>query len=500
MTVRIINADVLAGLYSLPDCSVHCVVTSPPYFRLRSYLPDDHPNKPFEIGLEESLDGHIEKLVEVFREVRRVLRHDGVLWLNYGDCYAGIWGNQGRKEERGGQRAVNAPMMQQVQDTRYITTSKNTGSLNRMPGLKAKDLCLVPFRLAIALQSDGWYVRSRLPWLKPNGMPSSVEDRPGTAVEEWFLLTKSPTYFYDSEAIKIIARYPAGPNAPDKIKSPTGQGMTRRNGYPAPAGWDQTVGEGGHGTVHRHGRRRAETNADARPPGTRAHKGLSLARGAKNERSQGLVADASYRQRAGFNDRWEDGGSDGMRAFRQVDLFFSETGDVRGVIANSAGDILALHMATQPYAEAHFATFGPDLIKPLILAGTSAKGCRANCGAPYERIIKKTFVPQPDVSAEKGKRQNMDASRKDEGMPRGSTKTETVGWESTCGCNAEIAPCTVLDPFSGAGTVALVSDRLQRNAIGIELNPDYAEQSRQRLAKDRTGGLLDMMEGADASA
>jgi DNA modification methylase len=138
----------------------------------------------------------------VFREVRRVLRDDGTLWLNLGDSYAGSWGNQGRKEERGGQRPVNVGMMQPVHDGRYPSNGSNTGSLDRTPGCKNKDLVGIPWMVAFALRADGWYLRSEIIWHKPNPMPESVTDRPTKAHEQIFLLTKSPRYFYDAEAIK----------------------------------------------------------------------------------------------------------------------------------------------------------------------------------------------------------------------------------------------------------------------------------------------------------
>ena len=472
MTVRIINADVLEGLRQLPDESVHCVVTSPPYWGLRSYLPADHPAKGSEIGNEPTLEEHIEKLVAVFREVRRVLRADGVCWINYGDAYAGSWGAQSRGEPPGDRSKLSGGQIHAA------PKGTHTGSLKRTPGAKQKDLLLIPFRLALALQADGWWIRSRLPWIKPNGMPSSVEDRPGTSVEEIFMLTKSARYFYDGEAIKQIAKYPAGPNAPDKVKSPQGQGFARRN---------------------------------------------------KNESTEGHMPEASARTRAGFNDRWKakvgadrkdlpgptyqrhqtsieggqslQGAPDGTRAFRQGDVFFSAVGDVRGVVANGDGEILALHVATQPYTEAHFATFPPKLIEPLILAGTSAKGCCSECGAPWERIVEKTFVPQPDVSAEKGKRgagnqKPMDETDGRDGFPRGTTSARTTGWKPTCECfiddkgaiPPDVVPCTVLDPFMGAGTTAMVADRLNRNAIGFELSDEHTERAQRRVTSDRGDG------------
>lgn len=187
MTVQIINADVMDGLRQLPDESVHCVVTSPPYWGLRSYLPADHPLKHLEIGRERTFQQHLEKLVNVFREVRRVLRSDGTCWLNYGDCYA----NDGKfGGESGGKHAYHND-----------ENRKRIGREKRRSGLKPKDLCMLPNRLAIALQDDGWWVRSEIIWHKLNPMPESVTDRPTCSHEKLWFLTKSERYYYDAEAI-----------------------------------------------------------------------------------------------------------------------------------------------------------------------------------------------------------------------------------------------------------------------------------------------------------
>jgi DNA modification methylase len=143
---------------------------------------------------------YIETLVGVFRQVRRILRDDATCWVNLGDSYAGSWGNQGRKEERGTQRPINGPMMQNL-GAGYPSNGSNTGAI-RDPGLKPKDLMGVPHRVAFALQADGWYLRSCVIWSKPNPMPESVTDRPTTSHEYVFLLTKRPNYYYDQDAIR----------------------------------------------------------------------------------------------------------------------------------------------------------------------------------------------------------------------------------------------------------------------------------------------------------
>ncbi len=177
MKHTILNGDVIACLRSLPDACVQCVVTSPPYWGLRDYGVEG------QIGLEPTPEEHVEKMVEVFREVRRVLRDDGTLWLNLGDCYAA----SSRKDENG---------------------CSNRSEFPEMPGrspsglLKPKDLVGMPWRIAFALQADGWTLRSDIIWHKPNPMPESVRDRPTKSHEYVFLLSKSARYFYDADAVR----------------------------------------------------------------------------------------------------------------------------------------------------------------------------------------------------------------------------------------------------------------------------------------------------------
>ena len=220
----VIQGDCIAGLRTLPDASVHCCVTSPPYWGLRDY---GHAG---QIGLEDTPEAYVARMVEVFREVRRVLRDDGTLWLNLGDSYAGSWGNQGRKETRGTQRAINGPMIQRLRagkvhaidcdldedcmcpagegDDIYPDKKTHTGSwVNNHPTIKAKDLVGIPWRVAFALQADGWWLRQDIIWHKPNPMPESVRDRCTKAHEYVFLLTKSERYYYDAGAVSEAAAH-----------------------------------------------------------------------------------------------------------------------------------------------------------------------------------------------------------------------------------------------------------------------------------------------------
>jgi site-specific DNA-methyltransferase (adenine-specific) len=190
MSVEILHGDCRETLKTLPEGSVNCCVTSPPYFGLRDYGHDG------QIGLEESPDAFVQQMVGVFREVKRVLRDDGTLWLNLGDSYAGS--GKGRNPDG----TVHVSALLAKQGTSAGTVMGNVPSGLVPDGMKPKDLIGIPWRVAFALQADGWYLRQDIIWHKPNPMPESVTDRCTKAHEYIFLLSKSPRYFYDAEAIQ----------------------------------------------------------------------------------------------------------------------------------------------------------------------------------------------------------------------------------------------------------------------------------------------------------
>lgn len=186
MSHKILHGDCIEMLRTLSDASVHCCVTSPPYWGLRDYGHDG------QIGLEATPEAYVARMVEVFREVRRVLRDDGTLWLNLGDSYNAYNGNRGRSTS-----------FQSA--TEEACPSFTSGHGLTAKGLKNKDLVGIPWRVAFALQADGWWLRQDIIWHKPNPMPESVRDRCTKAHEYVFLLTKSERYYYDAEAIKVDA-------------------------------------------------------------------------------------------------------------------------------------------------------------------------------------------------------------------------------------------------------------------------------------------------------
>jgi DNA modification methylase len=307
MTVQIINGDCIESMRGMADQSAHCCITSPPYFGLRDYGVDG------QIGLEQSPAEFVAKLVEVFREVRRVLRDDGTLWLNLGDSYAndGKWGGSS-----GGKHA--SPL--------HGNTS--IGRTKVQTGLKPKDLIGIPWRVAFALQADGWYLRQDIIWAKPNPMPESVRDRCTKAHEYLFLLSKSERYYFDGEAIKEPAIY-GGPN----------------NGVGFGHGTDRDAR--GRGRIYQPPQGGPVPGS---PPQSRTrHKGNR-----KTFRGGGV-----YTNGQAFNNS-EPAPAD------SIGNAPSETGtrNRRSVWT----------VATRPFKGAHFATFPPALIEPCVLAGCPVGG------------------------------------------------------------------------------------------------------------------------------
>lgn len=361
----ILHGDCLERLGEIPTDSIQCCITSPPYYSLRDY------GVAGQIGLERTPEEYITKLVQVFREVWRVLRPDGTLWLNIGDSYTS------------GGRATHDP----GHSTRHPAQPKGTKRPATPLDLKPKDLIGIPWMLAFALRSDGYYLRSDIIWHKPNVMPESVEDRPTTAHEHVFLLAKSERYFYDAEAIKEKA------------------------------------------SENTHSRGRA-CHPKTAPAGS------------------GIKANASFEA-----------------TIRQVVPYRNK----RSVWS----------VPTAAYPDAHFATFPPKLVEPCLLAGTSSRACGC-CGAPWERVL----APTGHLNSREAAHVPGNSATKVDSSGWGPTKIATDVWQSSCACtNCGGGRCLVLDPFMGAGTVALVALQHGRHYLGIEINQDYITMAKRRIAR-----------------
>lgn len=308
---RIVCGDALVELQKMPVESVDCIITSPPYWGLRDYGIEG------QIGLEDSPEKFIEKMVAVFREAKRVLAEHGTLWLNIGDSYANNPGNG-----RGGEATIGNQSM--------TGAAPHRSGRNKVVGnLKPKDLVGIPWMLAFALRADGWYLRSDIIWAKPNPMPESVTDRPTKAHEYVFLLSKSPKYYYDAAAIKTQSLESSRARLSQDIESQAGSlrvpGKTN--------GPMKAVGGGWAGGV----------------PPLKDLPGSGNKLGAFRDKQRG-----HGRRHAGFNDRW-----DAMPKEEQQMLANKRT---------------VWTVATMPFKEAHFATFPEKLIEPMILAGTLPGG------------------------------------------------------------------------------------------------------------------------------
>lgn len=370
--------DVRETLRALPESSVHTVCTSPPYWGLRDYGTGDA-----QIGLENSPDGFVEALVDVFREVARVLRPDGTLWLNLGDSYTS-----------GGRIGHGTRVGYKQQTNRGMDGTNDPVRPPQPPGLKPKDLVGIPWRVALALQADGWYLRSDIIWSKNSCMPESVTDRPTKAHEYVFLFAHPDSkgrYFYDAEAIRESANPANYRSNPSMREVPPGQ--TRQGTLDA---------------------RRGDVLCDTR-----------------NKRSVWTV--------------------------------------------NS-----------KPFPGAHFAVWPPDLVEPMILAGTSEHGVCSECGAPWKRVVEKQATGR--VRQRSGGGLGTEVRRETHGLEavKGTFQEGvvyvTAGWEPTCSCEgASLIPATVLDPFSGSGTTGMVALNHGRNYIGIDLNPDYLDLAQARI-------------------
>ena len=345
MKIKIGNC--LDVLKKMPAKSIHTCVTSPPYWGLRDYGNDG------QLGLEKTPKEFVDNLVKVFREVKRVLRDDGTLWLNLGDSYSS-----------GGRTSTTNQTVRGDKD--YGVTRPAV-----CKDIKPKDLVGIPWKVAFALQEDGWYLRQDIIWNKPNPMPESVKDRCTKAHEYIFLLSKQPKYYFDNESIK-------DKSLTQNIQS-NNQKLSKYKNFEEEKKYRQ-------GIHHKRG----ENIVISRPKLPSKKQFFDLVNVLSEEYNSINYA-----------------------------LTYEETHFDTVITNESKNKRSVWTVTTKPYKEAHFATYPPDLIEPCILAG----------------------------------------------CPKGGT---------------------VLDPFGGSGTTALVADRLGRDAIIIELNKEYAKIAEKRLIGDNS--------------
>jgi len=316
VSIKILTGDCRTVLATLADNSVNCVVTSPPYFGLRDYGVDG------QIGLEENPDAFVAEMVGVFSECRRVLVKDGTLWLNLGDSYASAWACSRRNIVGNGS----------------LENGKREARSNRLVGgLKEKDLIGIPWRVAFALQADGWYLRDAIVWAKPNGMPGSQQDRCTSSYEMIFLMSKSKTYWSDFDAIKTPPRESSLARTAQDLQAQAGSHRAnaggKTNGSMKAVGVkasSSTLGGGAHGR-HSYGE-----NIPAKE------------RRSDKQRGHGRV-------HAGFNDRWDQMTREGQQSMPVM---------MRNV----------WFVPPAQFKEAHYAVMPEEIARRCILAGCPEGG------------------------------------------------------------------------------------------------------------------------------
>lgn len=494
MTVRILVGDCRDTLKRLPDESVNLVVTSPPFWGLRAYSVeptvwggvegcrhewggerssksmthqdrlgdaiDPRTGQPaggkvhgqpggFSIsqgqfclhcpawlgtlGNEPTIDLYVANLVGIFREVRRVLHPSGCLVLNLGDSFSS---STTSKRPNGKGSGITGDKAKQDMPRPPVS-----------PGLKPKDLVGVPWAVAFALRADGWWLRSEMVWIKKNPMPSSVRDRPSVGHEHIFLLAKSKKYYWDAEAIRKAHTT----NPLDNYRPPT-----------------SIYGQDGRGVLGRE---------------KDGHGGLTTNKHHPSGRN--------YRT----TDPWFASLDDAIEHHRQYLAHLESIKAEGGLMLNEQGNPLALQVNTKGYKGAHFATFPCKLVHPFILAGSSKRGVCPACYAPWERAVEKIIIDKeitkasPKYQDELGHGTSARVNVPGVGHAYVSTSGKTTGWTPSCACStADPIPATVLDPFSGAGTTLMVSDREGRDTIGCELSGPYAKMAHDRIKAD--GGMF----------
>jgi DNA modification methylase len=369
--LQVYEGDCSQVMRTLPEESVHTIITSPPYYGLRDYGHEG------QLGQEDTPDEYVEHLRQVFSEARRVLRRDGLLWLNLGDSYAA-----------GGRGAGSSKQ------------PSNKGSLlppKRAPaGYKPKDLLGIPWQVALALRGDGWYLRRDIIWNKPNPMPESIDDRPTSSHEYVFMLAKSRDYFYDAHA----------------VKEPISEAMA-----------------------------------------------AAIARGPRPDRQ--------YQH----DEHNRNGKRSGNRAFSDPASLS------RIALGRNRRSVWTI--PTVSYPGAHYATFPPKLVEPMIMASTSEHGVCEECGAQWARQVKVTRMDHHETTKD-GKTADGPYAAQSAIRNGAYVDTETTGWEPTCSHSGDPRPAVVLDPFAGSGTVGVVANRLSRRAVLIDINAEYLKLQMER--------------------
>lgn len=499
--VQLYQAD--ARELPLADASVHCIVTSPPYFGLRVYQDNDDRG----IGLEKSIEEYLDNLLAVFRECRRVLRDDGIMWVNIGDSY-------GRNPAKGQHKPGDSGKEAHVYDRGGGRASSTFGEDgNRL---------LIPERLALALQADGWTARDAPIWAKKSAMPESVngwrwercrvKDSNGRIPRHG--IARGNGHVDESNVAERDDGAQWSP-CPGCAKCADDDGLVLRKGS-----WRTTQAH----EVILMMTKGMGYYADGEAVKTATSQGTMERFGANNQRASAY--DEYFQERDGGKHIGQLGisvslnGANRRSVWNDIrpepyggtncpncgEMFKSKVykrfpnryicRDCEYVIILSANKTLddcpecggdmskeRLCINCEVPLLSHFATFPSDLPRICIQASTSERGCCSKCGSQWARVVETTFTPQTDVSLEHGIKDpaGVDSSSGWGGMPRGTIATNTLGWRATCNCGEIPVAPLVLDPFCGTATTMLAAQRLGRRAVGVDLSEAYLKQAVKRL-------------------
>lgn len=440
---KVLLGDCLATMPTLPAGCAHVAITSPPYFALRSYLPKDHPDKAREIGSEPTPEAFIATMVAVFREVRRVLRDDGVLVVNLGDSYsAGGW--ECRRRNKVGTGSMDPADRKPSQDM----------------GVPDGNQLLIPHRVALALQADGWCLRSTVVWRKPSPMPESIS---GWRWRKCRVKVEAQRYDDSGKNGDSIDRRKVGFN--DRWDHPE----THGGKYSPCPGCPKCLPNNGY--VLRRGKWRPTT----------AHEYIFLfTKGGDyfcdGDAVQEAVADISRSGSGNTHKRW---GNNHTTIRRDGTGEVERQSGIPWENCESRNPRSVQSFANEPFKGKHFACFPSSLPAFFIKAATSKAGCCPACGACYAPVVESERVPtrpgETNVNDPTGMA-NRDPQRH-------VARTTVRGYRPTCTCNAgEPVPCLVFDPFLGSGQTARAAHWLGRDWLGCELNPEYAAMVPERIA------------------
>lgn len=525
MSAIFLQGNALTVLRGLPADFFHCAATSPPYFGLRRYAGgeevwDGDPNcehswqsvpprrtrkasdivdvttkeatnrgnlgieLPYtntcskcgawrgQLGNEPTPDLYISHLVQICREVRRVLRPDGVFWLNIGDSWAsgkGTCFNPG-----GGLNSLEGHA--RLKDARVYSLNRWNKSDLEVQGMKPLDMVLIPEQLALALRTDGWYVRSLVVWKKDNPMPESVSG-----------------WRWERHEVRIKARTRGSNEGSMPPQTHHAGQVPHRDGSfdtPSDTIWQDCPGcpkcspHGGY--ILRKGSWRPTDSYEfilmlTKTGSYFCDKEAVLERG---------LASSEERYRYPFGDAKNE----------HLMATDNQTVPIGNRVFNGGRNLRSVwEFPTKPYSGAHFAVFPPRLPELCVKASTSEKGCCPKCGSPWARVLGNRTVTGTEgwgVATEDhtGDLQGSQSTIREGHGRFGTTLSCTTGWLSTCQCSVpETSPCRVLDPFSGAGTTALVCERLGIDSVSIDTSPEYIKLSQDRLVEDEKRRIAEMV-------